>query len=100
MQNEHHKEPISPKKLAANRQNAKRSTGPQTAKGKQRAAENRYQQGFYATRLFPNKEGLARDGEDSKRILEGYWNHYKPVGDGEKLHVETIASESLRLRRL
>lgn len=100
MQNEHHKKPVSPKKLAANRQNAKRSTGPQTAKGKQRAAENSYQHGFYATRLFPNQEALSRDWADYKRILEGYWNHYSPVGDVEKLLVEKIAAESLRLRRL
>jgi hypothetical protein len=100
MQNEEHKKQVSPKKLAANRQNAKRSPGPQTAKGKQRAAENSYKHGFYATRLFPNQEVLARDWADYKRILDGYWNHYMPVGDVEKLYVEKIAAESLRLTRL
>lgn len=72
MEDKRQKKPVSPQKLAANRQNAKHSTGPQTAKGKQRAAENSYQYGFYATRLFPNQELLARDWADYKRILEGY----------------------------
>jgi hypothetical protein len=92
--------PVSPEKLAANRKNAKRSTGPQTAEGKQRASQNSYKHGFFGTRLFPNNELLARDGEDYNRIFAAYWSHYSPVGDVEKLYVEKIAADSLRLARL
>jgi hypothetical protein len=100
MKNKDQKKPVSPQKLAANRNNAKRSTGPQTPRGKQRASENSFKHGFYALRLFPNNELLARDGEDYNRVLAAYWSLYSPVGDVEKLFVEKIAVYSLRLARL
>ena len=99
MNEKQQKKPASPEKHAANR-NPNGSTGPRTPNGKQRASRNSYKHGFYATRLFPNKELIARDGEDYKRILAIYRSHYSPVGDVEKLFVETIAVHSLRLARL
>jgi len=100
MKNKPRGKPISPQKLAANRENAKRSTGPQTPKGKQRSSENSFKHGFYGRRLFPSKELFARDGEDYNRVSAAYWNLYSPVGDVEKLYVEKIAVYSLRLARL
>lgn len=100
MKDNQQEKPVSPKKLAANRENSKRSTGPQTPKGKHRASQNSYKHGFYSKRLFPNNELLARDGEDYNRIFAAYWNHYMPVGDVEKLYVERIAVHSLRQARL
>jgi len=100
MKDNQQEKPVSPQKLAANRKNAKRSTGPQTPKGKQRASQNSYKHGFYGTRLFPNNELLARDGADYDRIFAAYWNYYMPVGDVEKVYVEKIAVHSLRLARL
>jgi hypothetical protein len=99
MNDKQQKKTASSEKHAANR-NPNRSTGPRTAQGKQRASQNSYKHGFYATRLFPNKELIARDGEDYKRILAIYRSHYLPVGDVENLYVETIAVHSLRLARL
>jgi len=92
--------PISPQKLAANRNNATSSTGPRTTVGKQRASQNSYKHGFYGNRLFPSKELIAQDGADYNRVLASFWNHYSPVGDLEKLCVEKIAVHSLRLARL
>ncbi len=46
--------------LAANRANARKSTGPRTARGKARVALNRLQHGRYANRL---REKLLRTGE-------------------------------------
>lgn len=100
MKNNQQKKPVSPQKLAANRTNAQGSTGPRTSAGKQRSSQNSYKHGFYGKRLFPNNELFARDGADYNRIHAAYWNHYAPVGDLEKLCVETIAVESLRLARL
>ena len=91
---------VSSEKLAANRKNAKRSTGPRTAKGKQRASQNSYKHGFYGMRLFPNNELIAQDGADYKRIYGCYRSHYLPVGFLENCMVEKIAVESLRLARL
>lgn len=91
---------VSPQKLTANRTNAQRSTGPRTSAGKQRSAQNAYKHGFYALRLFPTKELVAKDGGDYQRILDVYRTHYAPVGDLENLYVEKIAVECLRLARL
>ena len=100
MKDKQQEKPVSPQKLAANRTNAQRSTGPRTSAGKQRSSQNSYKHGFYSLRLFPNNELFAQDGADYNRISAAYWNHYAPVGDLEKYCVETIAVESLRLARL
>lgn len=100
MKDKQQKKSVSPKKLAANRKNAKHSTGPQTPRGKQRAAQNSYRHGFFALRLFPTDELIARDGGDYNRILASLRRHYLPDGDLENLYVEQIATHSLRLARL
>src|SRR5258707_107696 len=48
--------PISPKRLAANRQNAQKSTGPRTPKGKQKASQNSTKHGLCSdSPLLPNE---------------------------------------------
>jgi hypothetical protein len=76
------------------------STGPRTAHGKRRSSQNAVKHGFYAQRLYPNKELVDKDGKAYNEVLRGYWVHYAPVGDLEKLSVERIAVLSLRLARL
>jgi hypothetical protein len=100
MKDKQQKKPVSPKQLAANRKNGQRSNGPNTPEGKRRASQNSYKHGFFALRLFPNNEVLARDGADYNRILASLRNHYLPQGDLEDLCVEKIATYSLRLARL
>ena len=43
------KKPVSPKRLAANHANAARSTGPRSAEGKARSAQNSRKHGFTAS---------------------------------------------------
>jgi hypothetical protein len=100
MANNNPRQPVSPRKLAANRKNSKRSTGPRTPDGKRRASNNSYKHGFYSTRLFPSKEQTDRDGKDFQTIYAMNWHHYSPVGDLENLCVEQIAVLELRLARL
>lgn len=96
----HPKKVISAEKLAANRKNAQRSTGPKTSAGKQRSSVNHYKHGFYASRLFPTQELIDRDWKEYKRIFDGYWRYYEPVGEMEMSCVEEIAVMGLRLARL
>lgn len=100
MNDEKPKKGVSPRRLAANRENAKRSTRPRTELGKQRASENSYKHGFFAKRLFPTQEMQKQDIEEYNSISRAYWNHYRPVGNLEKLCVEQIAVQSLRLARM
>jgi len=100
MKEELKKKAVSPEKLAANRRNAQRSTGPRTNEGKQRASENSYKHGFFSDRLFPTQRLVEQDWPDYKRLLSIYWNHYEPVRGLEKTCVEMIAFDSLRLARV
>jgi len=80
---------------AANRANARRSTGPKTPKGKT------------AVRLNAIRHGLlARDavllGEDSdafEELRNEVWAELSPVGPVEKLLVERVVNEMWRLQR-
>src|SRR5947207_1428360 len=52
--------PISPKRLAANRKNAKKSTGPRTSKGKQTSSQNSLKHGLCSqSPLLPNECGAT-----------------------------------------
>jgi hypothetical protein len=100
MKDKQRKKPVSPEKLAANRNNSKRSPGPQTPEGKQRSSQNAFKHGFYSDRAFPTQELIDRDGEGYLRILAAYRSQYAPVGDLENYYVEQIAVLSLRLARI
>src|SRR5436190_21946015 len=47
--------PISPKKLAANRQNSKKSTGPRTPKGKSKVSQNARKHDCSQSALLPGE---------------------------------------------
>ncbi|MBO8168851.1 MAG: hypothetical protein H0Z35_06655 [Thermoanaerobacteraceae bacterium] len=60
------KKPISKAKLEANRRNAKKSTGPRTAEGKQRSAQNALKSTGPKT-----AKGKARSAFNATK--SGYW---------------------------
>ena len=73
--NQNPKPLISERKLAANRLNAQRSTGPKTAEGKQRSAQNSFKSGIFVRQLFLNtdsgrKEWEAYEGVAAATIVE------------------------------
>jgi len=94
------KRPVSPQKLAANRANAQQSTGPQSEAAKEKSAQNSYQHGFYAKRLFPTSRERDQDGAEYDNLVKGIRNHFQPIGFMENLWVERIAVEMLRSARL
>lgn len=71
------KEP-SAAKLAANRENAKKATGPRTAEGKANSARNALKHGLLSRNL------LFRDGDGSRQefavFLENLRRDRQPVG--------------------
>ena len=52
---------VSERKLAANRQNAKRSTGPRTVQGKARSRFNALKHGFLAKQIMFSPDGKLLD---------------------------------------
>ena len=96
------KDPISDRKLEANRENAKKSTGPKTSRGKAMASLNAMTHGVFATRTVAIGPPQLEDPKAFLAILEGLRVHYQPVGVLEDVKVEEIASinwKKIRLER-
>jgi hypothetical protein len=94
------KPPISPRKLAANRANAQRSTGPKTPEGKDKAKFNALKHGLTA-RYFPAviKPGTP-ESEEYEFVRADLSGHYQPQDPMEALLVAKISVEYMRYRRL
>jgi hypothetical protein len=89
---------VSEKKLNANRENAKKSTGPKTPRGKSYSRCNALKHGLFAR---PSTEFVIM-GEDRaryKKLLEDLFEQHQPVGRAEELEVERILVCWWRLQR-
>ncbi len=80
--------PVSPNRLAANRANARLSTGPRTPEGKARSAQNARKHGFtasdYAVVRLDELDEVARLKDDLMAV-------YQPVNSQETFAIERIA---------
>ncbi len=81
----------SEKQIEANRQNARRSTGPRTPAGKARAALNALDHGRYAHSPEAAMNALGEDPEDFRRLLDELTESYQPANAAERLQLERIA---------
>ncbi len=86
----------SPAQLAANRQNAKKSTGPRTPKGKAIAARNATQHGLTAQDVVLQDEEAELFDEHRAAL----WAALDPVGELEEVLVERVVVSAWRLRRV
>ena len=80
---------------AINRHNARKSTGPITPEGKERARQNSLKHGLCAAVLALPIE----NADDLQNQFDGWVASYLPVGPAEFAMVEEIAHAQLRLRR-
>lgn len=85
----------SPARIAANRRNAKNSTGPRTAEGKAIASQNALRHGLTAGKLLCDGEHRA----DFASFAEGLRGALGPADEVEEQLVERIILTSWRLRR-
>lgn len=83
------------KQISANRANAKKSTGPVTAAGKERASLNALRHGMYSQRVVLQYEHAPHYDELRENLLRSW----QPVNAQEKLLVEQIAQAAWRLQR-
>jgi len=94
------KRPTSPKKLAANRANAQRSTGPKTPEGKEKSKLNAVKHGL-TSRYFPAViEAGTTEWEELEAVRADLASHCQPIGPFEELLLEKTIVEYLRYRRL
>ena len=88
--------PISIRRLAANRRNAQLSTGPRTAEGKARVAQNRTTHALTAQ----GHTVLANEDADAYgRLLSTLMDEHGPAGETETHQVELLAHNQWKLRR-
>ena len=93
------KKNISEKKLRANRQNAKKSTGPKTPEGKAKSSQNALKHGLLANQILLNDDDPNEKREDFNQLLENLIDEYQPHTCMETLLVERVAVCFWRLRR-
>jgi hypothetical protein len=81
--------------INANRENAKKSTGPRTAAGQAASSRNGLKHGLCADKhLLPGE-----DPEDFLSLVQDLLDRFRPVGDGEEKLVLRIAAGQWRLDR-
>jgi len=99
MKNDDKRSPVSSRKLEANRRNAQKSTGPRTDAGKAKSSANSNKHGFFSSRLFRDAAQRAKEEPEYLAILDGFRQHYEPVGFLENFWVERAAAEAFRYAR-
>ncbi len=84
------------KQINANRENAKLSTGPRSAEGKQIVSGNRILHGVLSNKLLLDNESPL----EYRILMDGLLSELKPVGTLEQTLVEKIALIIWRQKRL
>ena len=85
----------SEKQVAANRKNAKRSTGPGTEAGKKNVSTNAMKLGFRArTVVLPDEDPAEFD-----ELVQRLYAEYGPIGEQQCQQVDRIAEYNWRLGR-
>ncbi len=81
--------------IAANRRNARKSTGPRTQEGKQRSRQNAFQHGLTAETVI----SVLENAGDYELFAEAIITDYQPVSTVEYELIARLASLLWRLRR-
>jgi hypothetical protein len=90
---------ISEKQLAANRLNAKKSTGPKTAGGKAIVSLNAVRHGMLAHQIIAQGNNIQESPDEFDELCEKFYADLAPEGATEEMLVDQIAQLTWRLRR-
>jgi hypothetical protein len=86
------KGPLSERKIRANRENSRKSTGPKTERGKRTVSRNAIKHGILAREVVIT----SGDGKESLKefhaLIDRLSNHYEPVGVIEENLVQIIGN--------
>ena len=82
-------------KIRANRENARKSTGPKTQQGKRNSSRNALKHGIFSSVVDADSE----DGRLFSGLVGELWNEYAPVGVRESIAIQHAALCLLRLRK-
>src|ERR1700729_21519 len=90
---------MSSKQLAANRNNALKSTGPKTPEGRAVSKLNALKHGIRSKELLVRGLNINEDRRELDALYERFWEQYHPVGPAEEALVDQIVTAHWRLRR-
>jgi hypothetical protein len=85
------KKQISTRKRAANRKNAKKSTGPKSQRWKNTSRLNSFKHGMTARQLLVRNGPSAENPKDFNALRRRHHRACSPVGERERMLVEEIA---------
>ncbi len=88
---------ISAARLAANRENAKRSTGPRTPQGKLRSASNSLKHGLYS---LSNFDGFIHNHDIALSVVTNLLDQFEPVTPTEVTLVHQLIHQQLRFLQM
>jgi hypothetical protein len=91
---------VSDRKLKANGENAKKSTGPKSKEGKARAALNSLKHGIFAKHSVMTDPPLMEDVREFVSLLQSIRAQFNPVGVLEDATVQQIADVKWNQARL
>ena len=86
----------TPKQIAANRQNARASTGPKTAQGKSISSQNARKPGVYGGEVFVANE-LKRN---YRQLRVDLYREWQPLGPTETRMVDFLVEQFWQLERI
>jgi len=89
---------VSTKKIEANRRNAQHSTGPKTAEGKAKTAQNAIKHGIFVKQLL--QRAPAEFAAEMETFAQEMRDYYQPVGKLEEILVDKIVVEHMRYARI
>lgn len=90
--------PVSERKARANRENAKKSTGPKTARGKRNSSFNAIKHGLLAKKVLFTPDGKLAN-EDLQRLMEDLRDGYGCGDVASELFAELAAVDYWRLAK-
>lgn len=85
------RKPVTEKSRAANRRNARKSTGPTTPEGQLQAALNAYKAGVYARSSHAAMVRLGEDPTELEKTRQELEAAYQPQTAAERLQIDRIA---------
>lgn len=93
------KPPSSERKIKANRENSKHSTGPRTERGKAAIRNNAWRHGLYANDAVI-REGHGQENEEEFQVLlRGFLRSWEPSNAMQEYQVRMLAETEWRLQR-
>jgi hypothetical protein len=99
VENESSEPKNSIRKIEANRENAQKSTGPQTAQGKYNSSRNATKHGLLSKELVIRGGDGKESSEEFEQLFAELIEDLQPEGRSELLLVETVAICEWRFRR-